>query len=175
MSAMDDDLIWQYRRWSEAEDADRDDDADAACRAVFAAAVRAPAVSPDFAARTLSAVSAARARDLQSTERMRRGTIAGVLLAGAAGLYAGGTWALGALSAMLVSFIDLLVSLTVRVATGVQAGTDFWTLLAGLGRAAAAFVTEPAVTIVMLAMQGIAMVALIALRRLLGPDRESFK
>lgn len=172
---MDEDQTWRYRRWHDAEQHGRDDDADAACRALFAAAMPGPVVSPDFAARTTAAVSAARARDVVSARRVRRATVTGSLAATGAAVYAGGPWALSMLSAMLAGAIDLLVALAVRVATGVETGGDLWTLVAGLGRATAALVSNPAVTIAMLAMQGIAMAALIALHRLLGPDRESFK
>jgi len=44
-----------------------------------------------------------------------------------------------------------------------------------LGRAAAAFVADPKVTVAIFAIQAIAIGALIALRRLLGSDRESFE
>lgn len=172
---MDDELTRRYRRWRDADERGRDDEADAACRALFAAALPEPRMSSDFASRTALAVAAARARDLTAARRTRRATIGGSLAATVAGLYAGGPWALSMLSAALVGTIDLLVGLTVQIATGMDAGGDLWSLLAGLGRAGAALVTNPAVTVAILAMQGIAMAALIALQRLLGPDRESFK
>jgi hypothetical protein len=45
-------------------------------------------------------------------------------------------------------------------------------VVSSLGRASAAFIADPTVTITMLAIQGIAIAALVALRRLLGSDRE---
>jgi hypothetical protein len=46
---------------------------------------------------------------------------------------------------------------------------------ASLGRAAAAVLASPSVTTTILALQGIAVAALIALQRLLRSDRESFR
>jgi hypothetical protein len=172
---MDDDLTRQYQRWREADDAGRDEDADAACRATFAALGREPAVSSDFTARTLSAVATVMARDARRARRVRRATLAGGVAATVAGVYIGGAWVLSTSSALLVRLLDLLVGLTVRAATGIQAGADIWSVLASLGRAAAAFVSDPAVTIAMFAMQGIAMAGLIALQRLLRSDREFLK
>lgn len=172
---MDDDLNRRYRRWHEAEAGGRDEDADTACLAVFAAMEREPAMSADFPARTLAAIAAATAGDRRRARRTRRAMMGGGIAAATAAVYTGGGLAISAASAALVGAIDLLVNLTVRVAGGMQAGTDVWSVLAGLGRALAAFVADPAVTVAILAMQGIAMAALIALHRLLGSDRESLK
>jgi hypothetical protein len=90
-------------------------------------------------------------------------------------VYLGGPWLLAAGSWMLVGLINLLVSATVQLATSMETGVDVWAVAAGVGRALAAFVSSPSVTIAMLAMQAIAMAALIALQRLLGSDRESLK
>jgi hypothetical protein len=54
-------------------------------------------------------------------------------------------------------------------------GGDMWAVLGSLGRAAAAFVSDPKVTFMMIAVQGIAAAALFALQRLLGSDGETFK
>jgi hypothetical protein len=48
-------------------------------------------------------------------------------------------------------------------------------VLASMGRAAGAFVSDPKVTIVLLALQGIAIAAFIVLQRLLGSDAEYLK
>jgi hypothetical protein len=50
-----------------------------------------------------------------------------------------------------------------------------WSLLTALGRATAAFVADPRVTIAMLVFQVVAVAALTALHRLLGPEREWLK
>ena len=52
-------------------------------------------------------------------------------------------------------------------------GADSWNVVSNLGRAAAAFAASPSVTMVILAMQGVAFVALVALQRLLRSDTES--
>ena len=172
---MDDDTLWRYRRWLEADAHERDEEADAACRSVFSTGRPDPPVSSEFTARTMAAVATTTAAERRRAVRTRRAAVVGGLAAVTTGLYAGGSWALGVLSGMLVGIIDLLVALTVRLATGAHAGTDIWTVLASLGRAGAAFVSDPAVTVAMIAMQGIAMAALIVLQRLLGSDRESLK
>jgi hypothetical protein len=48
-------------------------------------------------------------------------------------------------------------------------------MLTSLGRAAAAFAANPTVTFTFLALQALAIAALVALHRLLGSDWESFK
>lgn len=172
---MDEELTRRFRRWHDADESDRDDDADLACRAVLQAALIEPLVSSDFAARTAAAVARVRTGDAAAALRVRRATITGSFGLTAAGLYVGGPWALSMLATTLAGVIDLFVAMAVRVATGMDAGGGLWTLVPGLGRAAAALVTDPSVTVAILTMQGIAMAALVALHRLLGPERESFK
>jgi hypothetical protein len=82
---------------------------------------------------------------------------------------------MGAFSAIVVGALNLLVSAVVKVATTVSGGGDAWTIAASLGRATAALLTSPSVTTTILALQGIAVAALIALQRLLRSDRESFR
>lgn len=172
---MDDELFHRYQQWQDADGDGRDAEADAACEAVFRAVVADPPVSAAFTARTVAAVAAATARDARQARRTRR-TVLGVgAAAGVAGLYAGGGWALSAASTLLVTILEVLVGMTVRTAVALQAGTDVWTVLANLGRAVAAFVADPSITVAIFAMQGLAMGALVALRRLLDPDRGSFK
>jgi len=172
---MDDELTRRYRAWREAEGTGRDEEADRALAAMFEDLGRETIVSPAFTARTLAAVAAAAEADRQRARRTRRATAAGSIAAGGAALYLGGPWAVSVFSTMLVGAIDLIVRMAVALASGVETGTDVWTVLASLGRALAAFVADPAVTVAILAMQGIAMAALVALQRLLGSDRESLK
>jgi hypothetical protein len=172
---MDDELKWAVRRWHEADENGRDDDADVACRRVLTTAFAEPRVPADFAARTAAAVARVRAADAAGARRVRTATVAGGLGLAGAGVYAGGPWALSMLASVIAGAIDLFVALAVRVATGMETGGDIWTLVAGLGRAAAALVTNPSVTFAILVMQGVAMAALVALHRLLGPERESVK
>jgi hypothetical protein len=170
-----DDNLWRVRRWAEAEETGQEEDADAACRAVFAAVSAEPAIGAEFTAATLRAIAAAHERDRRRALRVRRATVAAGAGLTAVLAYVAGPWALVALWNGFLGLIELVVGITVRIAVGVQAGADVWTILAGMGRAAAAFAADPAITIAMLAMQAVAMAALIALRRLLESDRESLE
>jgi hypothetical protein len=175
---MDDELTWNHRRWLDADDSGRDehlDAADAACRAVFAAIADEPAVSPPFTARTMQAIAAASARDARSARRTRRGVVAGGLVAAAGTIYVGGAWAIGAISSLFIGLLNLFVGATVSIAAGLQNGADVWSVLGSLGRAGASIVTQPGVTMTMVVLQGLALLALVALQRLLGSERESFK
>lgn len=172
---MDEELIRHYRRWIEAEDGDRSEEADAAFRAVFSTTAAQPAASRDFAARTMEAVAAAAAGDARRARRLRR-MLLPVAAAGVAALaYFGAGLAGSAFSVLIVGSLDLLVGLVVSVATTLAAGADVWTVMSSLGRAAATLLTNPAVTATILAIQGIALAALLALRHLLGSDGESFR
>jgi hypothetical protein len=82
---------------------------------------------------------------------------------------------MSALSAVVVGALDLLVGLVVRSATAVSSGGGAWSILTSLGQAAGGVLTSPSVTTTILALQGIAVAALIALQRLLRSDRESFR
>jgi hypothetical protein len=93
----------------------------------------------------------------------------------AAGLYFGTGWAVSFLSSVFVGFLNLVIAVIVRGAGAVGTGSGLWTVLESLGRAAAAFVADPKVTVAIFAIQAIAIGALVALRRLLGSDRESFE
>jgi hypothetical protein len=172
---MDEELIRDVRKWLDADLASQDEDADAACRTVFAETSADPVVPLDFAARTMEAIGVAAARDALAARRMRRALVGGSVAGGLASLYLFGGWAISEISDIAVALLNLLVGATVRIAGGVQAGADIWTVLSGMGHAVAAFVSDPTVTIAMLAMQGIAIAALFALQRLLGTDTESFK
>jgi hypothetical protein len=178
---VDQDLNRNLRRWLEADigpagdDADNLDEADAACRAVFAEAAPEPPLPLNFAARAMEAIGAAAEEDVRRARVMRRAAVGG----GAAGLvaaaYFGGAWAISLVTAIVVRSLDLLVGATVQVASGVQAGSDAWTVMSNIGQAVASFVSNPTVTVAMLAMQGLAIAALFALQRLLGTDTEPFK
>lgn len=175
---MDDDLTWNHRRWLDADDGEREehlDAADAACRAVFAAIADESPVVPAFTARTMEAIAAAAAQDVRSARRTRRAAFAGGILAAAGAIYVGGAWGIGAISSLFIGVLNLFVGATVSLAAGLQAGADVWSIVASLGRAGAAFVSQPGVTMTMVVLQGIALAALVALQRLLGSERESLK
>jgi hypothetical protein len=171
---MDDDLIRGYTRWRDADQLGRDDEADAAFKAVFAA-LPAREPSPAFAERTMEAVALAAAVEAARARRMRVAAIAGGSLGGAAAVYLGAGLALSAVTRGAVWLLDVLLAVVVRSATAMENGADLWTVLASLGRAAAVFVADPKVTFTMVAIQGVAVAALFALQRLLGSDGESFK
>jgi hypothetical protein len=82
---------------------------------------------------------------------------------------------MSAFSAVVVGALDLLVSVVVRTATTVSAGGGAWSIVTSLGRALGGVLASPSVTTTILALQGIAVAALIALQRLLRSDRESFR
>jgi hypothetical protein len=173
--AMHDDLS-RYERWREAEAGGRDEDADRALRRVFQTlTVDEANVSPDFAAKTLAAVARAVEHDARRARRTRVGAAAATVVGVAAGAYFGTGWAISLVTSLFVGALNLLVAAIVRGATGLEAGAGSWGLLASLGRAAAAFVADPKVTFAMLAVQAVAMAALLALQRLLGSDVESFE
>ena len=72
------------------------------------------------------------------------------------------------LSAVVVGALELLVQGGLQVATA--SDWSIWSLLGSVGRAFAAVMSDSSVTLVMLAMHGIAVAALVALQRLLGPE-----
>jgi hypothetical protein len=172
---MIDDLTRTYRRWLAAEDTERDDDADAACRALFVAVEPEQRVAPDFTARTMKAFAAATERDARRARQTRAALAASGVAGAVTALYFGGGLAVSLLSAAFLGLLNLVIGAVVGVASGAQTGADFWGVLGGIGRAISAFVSNPTVTVAMVALQGIAIGALFALQRLLESDRESFK
>lgn len=171
---MEDDLIRQCHRWLAADQAGRDEEADAAFKKAFAALPDLPA-GPGFTAATLQAVAAAVAADARRARRARVGVITVASIGTVLGLYFGAGLIVSALSTAMVGLLDLIVAMVVRGANAADQGANLWSVLFGLGRAAAAFLAEPKVTVTLLAIQGIAAAALFALQRLLGADAESFK
>lgn len=171
---MDEDLTHRYSRWRAAESAGADEEADAAFKAVFAA-VPDRSAPLDFAAKTMRAVAETAARDARRARRTRAAMIGGSIAGGAVGAYYGAGWLASALAAGFVGFLNVLVGVVVRAAAVMERGGDMWAVLGSLGRAAAAFVSDPKVTFMMIAVQGIAAAALFALQRLLGSDGETFK
>jgi hypothetical protein len=169
------DLTRSYRRWHAAEVDGRDDDADAEFKAVWATAVPQPGVSSPFTAQTLAAVAAAAAREARRARRTRAATIAAGLVAGVTAAYFGAGLAVAAVVSVLTRGFDLLVGAVVRMAGAAQTGADVWSVFTGMGHAAAAFAADPTVTMMLFALQAIALAALFALQRLLGVDEESLK
>jgi phage shock protein PspC (stress-responsive transcriptional regulator) len=172
---MDEELARQYRRWLEADEGGAEEEADAACRAVFGTLDDNDAVARTFATRTMEAIAADADRTIRRARWTRQAlTAAGVVAAGIATYFGSGA-ALSFLSTVLVTIFNVLINLIVKGASGAEAGADLWAFLGSLGYAASAFVADPKVTVVLLALQGLAVAALVTLQRLLGSDRESFK
>jgi len=88
-------------------------------------------------------------------------------------LYFSSGLVLSAFSSIVVNALDLLIGAVVYVATTTRSGGDVWSLAGSLGKATAALLTNPSVTTTILALQGMAVAALIALQRLLRSERES--
>lgn len=172
---MDDQLARAYERWQQAEARGADDAADAAFESVFRTAMSTPAVSPGFTARTVDAIAAAAARDRERTRRMRTIVVPAAIGAGVVALYFSAGLIASGLTTAVVWLLNLVIGAVVATATAVQSGPDGWTIMSSLGRAAAAVISNPAVTVTIFAIQGFAITALIVLRRLLGSDRESFR
>jgi hypothetical protein len=166
----EDDLIRRVERWQSADAAGRDDEADAALQAVFGDAMPRPHVPLEFTASTMAAIAAAAAADARRARRAKRIAAWGGAAAAVAAIWFGFGPIVSALSRTLAFGLDLLVGFVVWLASG--SGRDMWSVLANLGRAAAAFASDPSVSMVILALQGIAIAALVALHRLLGSETE---
>jgi hypothetical protein len=172
---MDEELNRNYRRWRIADDIAEDDDADAAFQQVFASAVPDVAMPQAFVANTMAAVAAAAELDARRARTTRVAAIWGGLGGGLLGTYFFGGFLLSLATSALVGLLDLLIGVIVGIATGGQTGTSLWGALTGIGRAAAAFATNPAGVVAVFAIQAVAIAALVALQRVLGSDRESLK
>ena len=172
---MHEDLSATYRRWREADAQNANDDADAAFKAVFQACTPAPLPSAGFTARTMARIAAGTATDARRARGLRRALLWSGLPAGAAAVYFLSGTLLALLSNAFVASLNLLVSIVVWSASGPDVRSGLWSVLTAMGRAAAAFVADPRVTIAMLVFQVVAVAALTALHRLLGPEREWLK
>ena len=172
---MDDRLRRNYERWQDAEAQDRSDEADAAFAEVFQAVVRKPIVSTDFTARTIAAVADASVRDARRARRVRTLLVPTMAAGVAAAVYFSAGALVSGLSAAAVWLLNMVIGGVVTMATAMQSGPDGWSVMSSLGRAAAAVIANPAVTVTIFAIQGFAIAALIVLRRLLDSDRESFR
>ena len=171
---MDEALIRNYRRWRAADEDECDDEADAALMAVFGVASPTQPAAHGFTANVMAAVSAAAERDARLARRTRQALVVGSALGVVAAAYFGAAWAVSAFSSAVVWSLNVLVGVIVRMVTAMQSGEDLWSVPTSLGRAAAAFASDPTVTLMMLVIQGVAFGALVALQRLLG-DREWLK
>jgi hypothetical protein len=176
------DLEKRLARWHAAEldgsappDQGPDDAADAAFGALFSAAMPEVRVPSEFATETMRVVAEVAAQDALRAMRARRVLGVGSAAVVAVGLYYGSGPALSFLSSAFVAALDFLVAAVVWFASSADTRPDLWSVLASMGRAAGAFVSDPTVTIVLLALQGIAIAAFVALQRLLGAGPELYK
>jgi hypothetical protein len=175
MRENDNELVRGYHRWRAMEEQGRDDEADAAFGPVLRDAAGERPVSLEFTARTMATVAAAAERDARRARRTRKVLVPIGVAAAASLLYVSGGVIVSAMATSVMWTVNLLVLSIVGVATNAEAGADLWSVMRSLGRAAAAFMSSPAVTVSIIAIQGIAMAALIALQRLLGADREFYR
>lgn len=172
---MDEDPIREYRRWQALEEAGHEDEADRAFHALYKTAVEPLPVSPKFTAQTMAAVTAAAARDARHARRVRFGALVGGIAGGMAAVYFTAGYVLTAMSWVFVGLLDLSIVGVVYVAGAMQSGIDVWSIAASVGRATAALAADPRVAIGLVMMQGVAIAAFVALRRLLGSDVELLK
>jgi hypothetical protein len=166
---MDERLTRLYSRWQEADGADRDEEADEAFRALTEEVISATAVSPLFSERTMQAIAEATAAETRRVALTRKALIVAAIAATVAAGFAA-PFALSIVSNALIAGLNGIIAAIVWAATGPN--LNLWSVMSSLGRASAAFIADPRVTITMLAIQGLAIAALVALRRLLGSDRE---
>jgi hypothetical protein len=172
---MDDELVRALHRWHDAEERERDEDADLAFGQVYRTVLQEQPVSSTFAARTMEAVAEATAADARRARRTRHVLVPAGVAAAIAVAYFSASFVMAALSTTVVDLVNLLVGGIVSLATSLQRGADVWTVISGLARATTAFIGNPAVTITMLVIQAIAVTALIALQRLLGSTGGSIR
>ena len=167
---MNEDLDRLYARWRTAEESDRDDEADAAFSRLSRVVLSERPVPLQFTLDTTAAIADAMTAEARRAGRARTRLVWGGVAAGLVAAYFGAAPALSLLSSVLVAALNGMIQLIVLVSSGPDLSA--WSLLSSLGRASAAFIVDPKVTVIMLTIQGIAIAALVALRRLLGSDRE---
>jgi hypothetical protein len=172
---MSEELTRNYRRWLAAEHDGRDDEADAACMALFRDSVSHDPVSPRFATETMELIVAARARDARRARVARRLLVwSAAALVVTAFAFRGGAVVSAVFSVFVVLF-NVLISAIVWIATRLAAGADVWSVLSSIGKAAAGLLADPTVTVALFAIQGIAIGALVMLQRLLGSNGETLE
>lgn len=165
---MNPDLLREWRRWVRAEDEAREEVADAAFRAVFQALPRIPA-EPGFADRVMRGVQLA-------SERRARRARAAVVSAVAASAVTGVLLLVAAVAffpRLLLRSVDLAVEATLWIVSAVDRGLDIWAILAQFGRAMAAIVAAPEVTLALVAVGLVGVGALYGLHKVFGLEQES--
>ncbi|MGH9330838.1 MAG: hypothetical protein ACRD09_10370 [Vicinamibacterales bacterium] len=155
-------------RWMAADREGREDEADAAFKAVFRAAP-APEARPAFIDRVMEAL----ARDVARRRRRAR-------IAAASGVAASILMGLGVTVALIaqgpkliVWAVDACVAAAVWMSAAFENGLDLWAILAQIGSAAAAVIATPQVSSVLIAIEAIGAVALYGLHRIFASEQES--
>jgi hypothetical protein len=122
----------------------------------------------------MEAVSQAAALDARRAYLLRRVGLPAAVAAACVCLYLVAGYAGALVSAVVVSALQLLVALVVGItANGPDHGA--WSIFSSLGKAMAALLANPGFTMVVLVIQGVALVALVTLQRLLHSDEELFR
>jgi hypothetical protein len=152
-----------------------EDEADSAFAAVYEACVSAPLPSAQFTSQTMTAIATATAADARRAKMVRNVLVWSGMPAGIALAYFGAGPLFSVLSSAFVAALNLLVAVVVWFANGADVRSSLWSVMTGIGRAAAVFVADPRVTIAIVVFQVVAVAALAALHRLLGPEREWLK
>jgi hypothetical protein len=128
-------------------------------------------VSSRLTAATMQAVAVAVERDARRARRIRAVSIPVAAVCAIAVMYFSAGYLAAGLSTGVVWVLDVLIAAVVGMATE-GPGADPWSVVTSLGRAAAALLGKPAFTVTMVAIQGVAIAALVALQRLLRSDQE---
>src|SRR3954447_16679564 len=143
---MEDQLARLYSRGGAADDAARDEEADAAFMALTQEVIPERAVSPRFTDKTMAAIAEATAADARRIKWMRKALVVAAI-SGVVAACVAAPLALSLISNGLVAGLNWIVAAIVWVAAGPHHG--LWSVVGSLGRAAAAFIAEPSVTVAM--------------------------
>lgn len=161
-------MNFDLERWLGAEREGRDEEADAAFKAVFRAAPAA-ASRPEFVDQVMDAL----ARD--TARRRRRAQVIAV-----SGFAASILVALGVVvaffiygPALIARAVDSSVAAALWMSVAIENGLDLWAILAKIGGAAAAVITTPQVSSVLIAIEVVGALALYGLHRIFASEQES--
>jgi hypothetical protein len=169
---MNQDLRQSFRDWQAADEAGRDDTADAACRELFETVMPVQGVSATFTAQTMKAVAEAAAHDARRARQTRAAVLWGSVASGVVLAYFGLGFLVSSVPAAISGLVAFFVGAMVRLAAAMQAGVSVWSLLTTMGSAAWTFVSDPKVTFFLIAIQGVAVAALLWLQRLVDSEGE---
>lgn len=161
---MDSDRLRDWRRWAATEQDGRDEDADAAFRALFSA-VPSRAPSGTFRDRVAQATA------LAAVRRARLARLA--VLAGIACGIALTVVFLMQIPRLVQASLDLVIGAIVSTTLALSRGVDVWTLLARIARTVGSVVVTPQGTYALSGLGLIAIGALYGLQRMLELEERS--